>query len=409
LTFVTGCSLVEALQHRQEKTETEAPLPTVRAEVVAVQRIEDPVLVAGDVVSSVRLAIAAKSGGRVERVLKRLGDKVQEGEPIARLRSDEAIAARDRAAADVELAMDELRTARSRMESERRALSVDIRKLDLAVAESTRQLNKRKNDFDGGLATKAEVDQAALQLETLRIDLGLAKRRLSALDGAEATAAAEQRVEDAELALRDSEKRVASLDIPAPTSGIISGLTVVEGSEIEAGESVGSVDKVDPVRIVAWLSEEAASLVQGRTELTYAWPESEERHAAPIRHVAGVMDESRKAYELSLEVANPPAALKPGEKVSVQLTEDEAQSAVALPHYSVLGEANDRYVFVLDGDVARKRSVELGRSNSYYYEALSGVAPGDRVVVAGLDGLRDGVRVVASGGEEAEMEAGASE
>ena len=80
---------------------------------------------------------------------------------------------------------------------------------------------------------------------------------------------------------------------------------------------------------------------------------------------------------------------------SVELSDDAALTAVAVPLYSVLEEGGRRYVYVLENGVAKRREVELGRVSPAYYEVLSGVREGELVVVSGMNGLKDGERVLA--------------
>jgi membrane fusion protein (multidrug efflux system) len=53
----------------------------------------------------------------------------------------------------------------------------------------------------------------------------------------------------------------------------------------------------------------------------------------------------------------------------------------------------DSYLFVVDGAVARRRPVSLGLEEEGQVEVVRGLAAGDRVIVAGQGGLKDGASV----------------
>jgi len=82
-------------------------------------------------------------------------------------------------------------------------------------------------------------------------------------------------------------------------------------------------------------------------------------------------------------------------------------AAVLMPRNATLRELfSDRgaevetSVYIADGKVARKRDVHLGLSNKDYFEVLDGLTPGDQVIVAGQNSVRDGSEIeVRSSGE----------
>ena len=59
----------------------------------------------------------------------------------------------------------------------------------------------------------------------------------------------------------------------------------------------------------------------------------------------------------------------------------------------MIRELRNAHVFVTDGETAHKRAVEIGLEEGETVEILSGVDPGEEVVVAGQGGLRDGSRI----------------
>ncbi len=388
LSMLTGCSLLDAF--RSEEPAAEAPaLKTVRVETVAVRRIEEPVFVVGDVLTSLRMDVVVDIGGKVEQVYKRLGETVKEGEPLAKLSSADAEQARSEAAAALDRARAAVAAGKQALADGRKELSVEIKKMELEHERLVRARNKTKNDYDGGTATKSALDEAELQVEASRIDLELARQRLRSMTSADAISSLEAEANDAEQELLRVEEALRHLEVVSPITGIITAQTLIEGTFVKAGEVVGTIDRVDPLRISARLNEEAANLVRGKTDLQYALPGGEATSRANIHYLTSIMDPETKTYEISLEAPGVGSGLKPGMKVSVQLTEDADQTALGIPQYSVIEDGTTQYVFVLQGDVVEKREVRLGRSNANYYEVLSGVREGEKLVVMGQAGLQD--------------------
>jgi len=401
--FITsGCTLLDAFSAQREEAEKTPQIRTVRTETVAVRQIEEPIHITADVESSIRFDIEPKLSGSVETLYKKLGDTVEEGDPIAKLSSEEADLAYEQAMAAVDQAKIAIQTARQEQSVSRQELSAEIRKMELRLNEMQRQHNKLRNDYDSGLVSKADVDRSASELETYRHDLELARKRLQSLSRPDRMAELENRLADAETALELRREALEQLTIKAPVGGVITQLSLIEGMMVRAAVSVGRIEQVDPVRIVAYLNEEGAKYVRGKTGLKYVLPGGEGQGQAPVSYLSSFPDPERNAYVLELTVPNGDGRLKPGMKVSVELSEDAELSALAVPQYSVREEGSRRYVFVVEDGIARKREVKTGRTTPSYYEVLSGVQEGESIAITGINALADGERVIVerSGKEE---------
>jgi membrane fusion protein (multidrug efflux system) len=77
----------------------------------------------------------------------------------------------------------------------------------------------------------------------------------------------------------------------------------------------------------------------------------------------------------------------------VQLTASQKTDAILVPREAVVQQADGPVVFVADNGRASARKVQLGMSDDKNVEIVSGLTPGEQVVVAGQNGLRDGAPV----------------
>jgi RND family efflux transporter MFP subunit len=85
--------------------------------------------------------------------------------------------------------------------------------------------------------------------------------------------------------------------------------------------------------------------------------------------------------------------LKPGMQVHVEGVTALSQVATLLPNDAVQTDSEGNYVFVVEGETAKKRRIRTGYIASRDTEILSGLKQGERVVLVGKDGLTDGQRV----------------
>ena len=92
-------------------------------------------------------------------------------------------------------------------------------------------------------------------------------------------------------------------------------------------------------------------------------------------------------------VPNDKGQLRPGLFARVRLVIAERNDAVLVPEQSVIPQADQLFVYVIDGGKAALRPVELGLRQAGRVEVVSGVKPGDVVITAGAQKIGPGAPV----------------
>lgn len=347
------------------------------AEIAKVQ-IADPLEQVADVLASAQVSVVAKTNADVRTVVKERGDQVKRGEVLVELDDTDALLQQQQALLSREGALQSL-------ESGRKQWAHNVSKMEQALAQATKHYNKTRNDYDAGLVDKFALDQAEDAWNNAKEELKMLKE--TSVDGLEL------QVKSSELSVELSERALSYHKITAPIDGILTGLSVQEGMTVGAGMAVGEIQQLDPIKIRALLTAQAAAAVRGKSELQFYVPGSKAMYTGQITYLADVVDTQTNAYELTLSVGNPDFGLKPGMKVQVRLTEAAEEEVVAVPTLSIVREGAENYVYVLVGDKAVKRHVELGRLNELNQEILSGVTAGEQLIVSGQHQLTDGEQV----------------
>jgi membrane fusion protein (multidrug efflux system) len=86
--------------------------------------------------------------------------------------------------------------------------------------------------------------------------------------------------------------------------------------------------------------------------------------------------------------------LVPGTQVGVEIDAEQKSNALLVPPIAVVRDAKDgAAVFVVAGDVARRRPVTTGLVDTAHIEITAGVKPGELIVTEGLSNLRDGIAI----------------
>lgn len=86
-----------------------------------------------------------------------------------------------------------------------------------------------------------------------------------------------------------------------------------------------------------------------------------------------------------------PANARIGKSYRVQIELGQPENTVVIPHGDFYNVTNGKWIYLLneDGTKAVKREIEVGRQNPRQYEVISGLSPGDRVIISGYDKLKD--------------------
>lgn len=119
-----------------------------------------------------------------------------------------------------------------------------------------------------------------------------------------------------------------------------------------------------------------------------------------LQTVDNRIDTATGTIGLKAHFANDDQRLYPNQFVNVRLRVGTRPDATVIPSASVQHGSVGTYVFVVsDQNRVRLRRIEVGVDNGERVEVLSGLDPGEQVVLEGLDRLRDGgtVKVVATG------------
>jgi len=97
-------------------------------------------------------------------------------------------------------------------------------------------------------------------------------------------------------------------------------------------------------------------------------------------------------FQIDLVFDGPePSSVQRGQTVQAKLTLGDSSRALLIPNGAFFNDSGGNWIFVVDsgGNSASRRSVQLGRRNSDYIEVLSGLKPGEKVIISSYSGLVD--------------------
>lgn len=319
---VVGASLLP------ERTREAPPTkrPPVNVAVLPVQALDslpDTVALPAVVEPNRVVNLTAEVGGRIDRIPATEGRRVEAGEVIVEINTDFLQAAYDSAFAQAEFA-----------ENEHRRIT---------------DLTRRQ------VATDTDLDRALSQKRMARAALAEARARL--------------------------ERAV----VRAPLGGDLHALPVEAGEVVGPGTLLARIVDVDTAKVVFHAPErdvaffrlgQKAQVEAERDGGRAAWEGS-------IGYVGTLADERTRTTRVEILVDNADRRLVSGQIVRARLVRRELADVVLIPLAAVIPAEEGHMVYVAEGDEARPRPVELGMFRGRYVRVLSGLEPGDLLIVAG--------------------------
>lgn len=276
--------------------------------------------------------VVAKVAGEVVEILVEEGDRVKEGQLLARLDGDR--------------------------------LKLEMERAKANLSKLQQEYNRSLQLFERGLVSSGAFEDLKYELAALG-----AIHRLAELE-------------------------YSYTRIRAPIAGVVAQRFVRVGNTIAINDPVFHVTELDPLIAYIHIPErEFRRLTPGQpAELTLdAIPGQAFR--ANVQRISPVVDPATGTFKVTMEVPDQGGRLKPGMFGRFNIVWDERRDVLLLPRIAVVDDEVSESVFVVSEGLAQRRPVRTGYTRGAQVEIVDGLEGNEQVVVIGQTGLRDGARV----------------
>ena len=203
-------------------------------------------------------------------------------------------------------------------------------------------------------------------------------------------------LETAEAQLRQAINAVGYATLQADKAGLVTAVTAEPGQVVGAGQAVVTLaDATETEIAVAVPEQDAGRLSIGQPAKVTLWAGSRASVQGRIREIAGQADPASRTYAVRIAVNAPPQTMRLGMTASVSLSIQDESAPMIVPLTAVTESDGGTVVFVVDAanQVVRKTAVGVGDVADAGIRIANGLQAGDMVVTAGVQFLRDGMRV----------------
>jgi membrane fusion protein, multidrug efflux system len=260
---------------------------------------------------------------------------------------------------------------------------------DLKLAENSAKATV------AGARTRRDVasdnlDRAKALLPKAIIAKAIYDTRRNELDAATAA------LDSAEAQLRQAANAVEYATLKADHAGIVTAVTAEPGQVVSAGQSVIVLAHAGEMEVAVAVPEQDAGYLKiGQPAKITLWAGPRISIEGRIREIAGQADAASRTYSVRITVNAPPRTMGLGMTASVAIRTDDQAAPVVVPLTAVTESDGRPVVFVLDpaNKAVRKTPVVVGAMAEDGVRIAEGLRAGELVVTAGVQFLRDGMRV----------------
>ncbi|WP_245615577.1 efflux RND transporter periplasmic adaptor subunit [Afifella pfennigii] len=242
---------------------------------------------------------------------------------------------------------------------------------------------------------KAKLREAQLALEraeSLRQSRAVTEATVDQLTAARITAEAE---------LERAERRLADRVVRAPFAGVTGLKRVDLGARVDDSTVITTLDDLSVVEVEFALPETVFGEVQiGLPVIAESAAFAGKSFAGEVVAIDSRVDAVSRSFKVRASIPNADLALPAGMFVNLAVVL-ERRLVVMVPEEAVTAEGAGSFVFVAEGETARRRAVVTGQRHAGMVEIAEGVKDGERVVIRGMQRLREGSQINILG-EEAE-------
>jgi HlyD family secretion protein len=322
----------------------------------------------------------------VEEKLVEDGVMVKKGQPILRLSNTDLELSLVNQQTSVYNLLTQMQIARNAAQQNTTTKLNQMTDVDNTFKEAERLYNLDKYLYEHKAIGLQEFKQAEnnynYQLEKRKLTQQILMQDSSS--NHQQVAQAQQSYNGSQTALNVMRKKVGDLIVRAPIDGQLTSLDAEIGQNKNKGERLGQIDVLSGYKVRVDIDEHYISRVfiglMGETSF------AGKNFKLKINKVYTQVNNGR--FQVDMQFAGPvPEGIRRGQTLQIRLALSDETQALLLAKGGFYQQTGGNWVFKLDNDgkTAYRVDVQLGRQNPDYYEVLSGLKPGDKVVTSSYE------------------------
>jgi HlyD family secretion protein len=347
---------------------------------------QETIPVNGVVLPISSIYLDATEGGRVEEKYVEDGTVMKKGEPILRLSNT-----------DIQLQMVTQQTSvynlltQMQIASNAAQQNTVTKMNQVTDVESLLREAKRVYELDKVLYDKKAIGSQEFQQAKNNYDYYEQKKKLTdqimsqdSVSNAQQLSQAKQSVVGAQMAMDVLRKKSGDLVVRAPVDGQLTSLDAEIGQNKNRGERLGQIDVLTGFKVRVDVDEHYISRIYSGLKGKFTFADS--NYDLKIFKVYTQVTAGH--FQVDMQFVGPvPKGIRRGQTLQILLALSEEKMAILVPRGGFYQQTGGNWIFKVseNGKTAYRADIQLGNQNPEYYEVLSGLNPGDKVVTSSYE------------------------
>ncbi|MCQ9640957.1 HlyD family efflux transporter periplasmic adaptor subunit [Chryseobacterium sp. WG14] len=371
---------------RQKKTYN-VSAEDIQTDAVTQGKFEDMLMVTAQTQSLNSSLVNVLEGGVVKEIFAEDGQIATKGQPIARVYNPNTEFSYMNQKTGIMQQVSQMRSTLLELKNQELAQDKELLQAqnDYNTALQSFNLQKRLYDADIGKKTDYDISIQNLTYQKQRksiIEKGFSTEKSSRNAQISAINTSIGQMEKSLQVLRSNKNNFL---IMAPASGRLSSFAISLGENLISGRSIGKVDLMDGYKLVAKVDEYYINKLQNG--IKGMLDNNDQPYEVVITKILPEVKDGQFLVELNF-TDKKPDNLKIGMTFGLKLKLSADTQSTMISKGSFFKETNGKWIFVVKGNKAEKRTISLGRENPLYYEVVSGLKPGETVITSDYSDLK---------------------
>ncbi|WP_075558511.1 efflux RND transporter periplasmic adaptor subunit [Parabacteroides timonensis] len=350
--------------------------------------IEVSVSASGKVIPAFEEIINSPINSRIVEIYKKGGDSVDIGTPILKLDLQSA-------ETDYKKLLDEEQMKRLELEKLRVTNHSKLSEMEMKLKVSRMELDRKAVELRNeryldslGAGTTDKVRQVELDYNVSQLKL---KEDEQKYINEQALTDADLKVKELELnifrkGLAETKRTLDDAQIRSPRKAILTYVNNEIGSQVPQGTKVAIVSDLSHFKIEGEIADTYGDRIAAGSKAVVKI--GSDKLDGTVSDVTPLSKNGVISFTVQLE-EDSHRRLRSGLKTDVYVMNAVKDDVMRIANASYYVGKGEYELFVINGDQLLKRKVQLGDSNYEYVEVVSGLQPGDEVIVSDMSGYKD--------------------
>ena len=327
-------------------------------------------------------------GGAVQEIYVGNGDMVTKGQPLARLYNPNTELSYMQQETAIIEQINNLNKAKLDLRNQELNLSKDLVAIEHDFLDAKNLFDLNRNLFQQEILSKNEWQVTQENLRFQKERMNIIKQSVTKAKQANTVQIGQINqsigiMNKSLLILRDNKKNFL---ITAPLSGRLSSFEPILGKTYTQGVSIGTIDVMKGYKLVADVDEFYLDKIKINQKGTVEFNEK----MLEVQIVKIIKEIKSGQFQVEVNfISAKNIDLQQGLSFSVRLNLSEKTKTKLLSKGSFNQETAGKWIFVVNGNSAERRTIKLGRENPLYYEVLEGLKVNEKVVTSSYKDYKD--------------------